>query len=469
MSPAPIATAGSLQDGQSAGFLAQALDGNRCVPGATIWLYEISHVSGDSMTVPAGQCGNHTSIGTTPIACTTNLSGNVAITYTVPPTIPDAGTLEVQGASTSATKPTISASNWYLYEVIYQFSTSPIAPNGSLTAAQPVTESLLALGVGGTPAVGFPVFLSLTSTAVQSGGVTVGTTPLTSTPQEFFTDGTGYIQMTYTTPPGIPTSGIDTISAESDLNTTPAVTSTTSYDFTAGDPVISVGDEAQVEGDAQPHIYANFDLTLSAPQSQPVSVEYITVCGTGDKTCKEDYLQSLKPVTLTFTPGVDSMEISVKIYSYPADEPYNESYFVQLLKPTVGVLGRSMAQGTILGDDETTLHPILYIGDTSVVCGDAGLSQTADFTVTLSSAETNAVAFDYASQDGSAHAGIDYDAVSGVGTISPGQTSLDIQVPILPNPDTASTTTYMVNITSPLGAVIERATGVGTILNWTAQ
>ncbi len=63
-----------------------------------------------------------------------------------------------------------------------------------------------------------------------------------------------------------------------------------------------------------------------------------------------------------------------------------------------------MAQGTILGDGQTTTAPTLYIGDISVVCGASG-NQVAEFTVVLSSPQTGAVTFSYATQDGSAVSG----------------------------------------------------------------
>jgi hypothetical protein len=467
MSPQPIATAGSLQDGQSVSFTAQALAGTQCVPGATMWFAELSNVAGDSMTVSPAECGGQATIGSTPVECTADSTGKVQLTYTVPATIPDSGTLELADAN-SPTKPTIYVINWYLYEMVYQFTSSPIAPSGSLAAGQVVNETLQAVGVGGTPEIDSPVYLSMRTTSSQPGSVLVGATALTSTPQAFPTDGTGSIQMTYTAPATLAATGIDTIVAQSDLNASPAVTMTASYDDAAADPVISIGDEAQTEADAHPQVLAEFDVTLSAPQPQPVSVEYITVCGIGDKTCKEDYLQSLLPKTITFAAGVTSMEIPVTIYSYPAPEPYNEGYFVQLLAPSAGVLGRSMAQGTILGDDETTVAPTLYTGDVSVVCGVSG-NQTAEFTVVLSSPQSADVTFDYATQDGSAIAGVDYAAISGSATIPAGSTSIHLAVTIMPNATAASTKTFLLNVTNPAGAAVERATGVGTILNWVAQ
>src|ERR1700683_1329474 len=305
------------------------------------------------------------------------------MSYTAPPTIPDNGVVQVQAAD-SSNKPKITGIDWYLYELIYQFSQSPIAPNASLTAGQTVNETLQASGVAGTPEVGFTVYLSLTSTASHGGSVTVGTTPLTSHPQAFVTDSNAEIQMTYTAPSPPPTSGIDTIFAGSGTNATPAVFETASYDFAASDPVISIGDAAEVEGDAAPHILAQFDVTLNAPHTSAITLHYLTVCGIGDKGCKEDYLQSLEPTprTLTIPAGTVSTHINIKMYSYSAQEPYNEGYFVQLLQPSSGIIGRELAQGTLLGDDETTTADILYVGDTAVVCGTSG-TQFAEFTVTL--------------------------------------------------------------------------------------
>jgi hypothetical protein len=171
---------------------------------------------------------------------------------------------------------------------------------------------------------------------------------------------------------------------------------------------------------------------------------------------------------LTFPAGKTSEHININIYSYVANEPYNEGYFIELLTPSAGIIGRETAQGTILGDDETTVAPILYIGDVSVVCGDSG-TQFADFTVTLSTPQTSATTFQYATQNGSAVAGTDYDGVSGTGTIAAGASSIHIQVPILANSAAGPTKTFMMNITNSSGPPIERASGVGTILNWAGE
>jgi hypothetical protein len=351
--------------------------------------------------------------------------------------------------------------------MLYRFSTSPIAPSGRLTAGQNVVETLSVTGPGGTPQVNAKVFLSLSSTASKSGTATVGTTALTTTPKSFFTNTSGQIQISYTAPSPLPNTGVDTISADGSASGTNLFNST-SYAYAASMPTVSAGDIAQVEGDGhgptEKGIPAQFDVTLSAPQAAPVTVQYLTVCGIGDKGCKEDYLQTLEPTprSVTFAAGQVSQVIPVIYYSYSASEPYPETMFVQLLNP---ILGRSLGNGTIIQDNETSTAETLYVGDAGVVRGDAG-TQFAEFTVTLALPSTSVVTLHYATANGTALSGTDYTAVSGTASIAVGITSAHIQVPILPTTSAGPTLTFTMTISASSGPIIGRATGTGSILNW---
>jgi hypothetical protein len=470
MSPAPIATFGSLQASQSATFFVAPLNGNACVVGAVVYVSKTQGVSGDSVSIQVpSQCGGATLLTSTPIACTTDSTGKVNFTYTAPSTIPDHGVAEVS-ASSSATHGGFSTHDWYLYEMLYRFSTSPVAPSGRLTAGQNVVETLSVTGPGGSPQVNAKVFLSLSSTASKSGTATVGTTALTTTPKSFFTNGTGQIQISYTAPSPLPTTGVDTIAADGSASGTNLFNST-SYAFASSMPTVSAGDIAQVEGDGhgptEKGITAEFDVTLSAPQAAPVTVQYLTVCGIGDKGCKEDYLQTLEPTprSVTFAAGQVSQVIPVIYYSYSASEPYPETMFVQLLNPSGAILGRSLGNGTIIQDNETSTAETLYVGDAGVVRGDAG-TQLAEFTVTLALPSTSVVTLHYATANGTALSGTDYTAVSGTASIAVGITSAHIQVPILPSTSGGPTLAFTMTISASSGPIIGRATGTGSILNW---
>jgi hypothetical protein len=475
MSPAPMATFGSLQASQSATVTVHVLNGNTCVAGTTVYVNMSSHVSGDTLAPQTpSQCGGTTQIGSGEVACTTDSTGNVTLVYTAPSTLPDAGTVEVNSQDQSS-HPSLSDHGWYLYQMVYRFSASPIAHSGTLTANQQIAERLQVSGANGTAEQNMRVYLTFTSTASPAGSASVGGTPLTASRTAFMTDSNGQIQILYTAPASLPATGIDTINAWSSTSTVSNVSNATSYAFAASQPVISVGDVAGVEGDgagsSDPKgkgTYAEFDVTLSVPSTTDITVPYLTVCGVGDKTCQEDYLQSSQPQphSIVIKAGSTRGVINVTIYSYPAIEAYAETYFVQLLKPVSGaILGRSVGSGTIIQDDETTSAQILYVGDTSVVRGSSG-TQFAEFTVTLALSPSSPVTFQYATANGTAVAGTDYSTTSGTATIVPGTTSAHLQVPILPSTSPGSTLTFTMTISNSNGALIERAVGTGTVLNW---
>ena len=470
MNPAPFATFGSLQAGQSVSFFVQPLNGTACVAGAVVYVSVTQSVAGNSVTVqiPA-ECGGATTVTSTPLACTTDSTGKLNFDYVAPPTIPDHGSAEVSAAN-HATGGGFSSHDFYEYEMLYHFSASPIANSGTLTPGQQVSDTLAVTGADGTPQPGEKVFLSLTSTASNGGTANVGSVAVTGTPKSFTADSSGNIVIAYTAPATLPSSGVDTIKADGSAGGTSTFNST-QYAFAAGTPTVSVGDVAEVEGDGhgptEKGTFAEFNVTLSAPQTSTVTVQYLTVCGVGDKGCKEDYLQTLEPNprSVTFAPGQVSQLIKVVYYSYSATEAYPETMFIQLLNPSGAVLGRSFGNGTIIQDNETTSSELLYEGDAEVVRGASG-SQFAEFTVTLALPSSSVVTFNYATTDGTAVAGTDYTAESGTATIPVGTTSAHIQVPILPDASTGPTLTFTITISASSGPVISRATGTGTIYNW---
>jgi uncharacterized membrane protein len=89
----------------------------------------------------------------------------------------------------------------------------------------------------------------------------------------------------------------------------------------------------------------------------------------------------------------------------------------------------------------------------------------AVFTVTLSQASASPVTVQYATQDNTAIAGTDYVARSGSLVFNSGQTSETIPIYVLPDPNTANSITFFVNLSNPSGATITNGQGVGTIIN----
>ena len=163
--------------------------------GATVYVNMSSHVSGDTLAPQTpSQCGGTTAIGSGEVACVTDSTGNVALVYTAPSSLPDAGTVEVN-TQDQPSRPSVSDHGWYLYQIVYRFSASPIAHNGTLTANQQVAETLQVSGANGNPEQNMRVYLTFTSTASPAGSASVGVTPLTSSRSAFMTDSNGQIQI----------------------------------------------------------------------------------------------------------------------------------------------------------------------------------------------------------------------------------------------------------------------------------
>ena len=102
--------------------------------------------------------------------------------------------------------------------------------------------------------------------------------------------------------------------------------------------------------------------------------------------------------------------------------------------------------------------------DAAVVEGDSGTTD-AIFTVTLSAGSTDAVTVDYATADGSATAGEDYQATSGQLTFQPGQTQHTIAVPVFGDVNIEGDETFSVNLSNATGgATIADGQGEATIL-----
>jgi len=110
----------------------------------------------------------------------------------------------------------------------------------------------------------------------------------------------------------------------------------------------------------------------------------------------------------------------------------------------------------------------LAINDVTITEGDNG-THTADFTVTLTAGSLVQVNVDFATANGTALAGSDYQSTSGTLTFSPGQTTKPISVNINGDISFESNEDFMVILSNPVNAVIKDGQGLGTISNDDAQ
>ncbi|HUE72092.1 MAG TPA: Calx-beta domain-containing protein [Pirellulaceae bacterium] len=217
-------------------------------------------------------------------------------------------------------------------------------------------------------------------------------------------------------------------------------------------PTLSASDATIAEGNAGTRNLI-FTVALSAISGRTVTVNYATANGTA--TAGSDY--QAKSGTLTLLAGWSAATISVPITGDTVVEG-DETLLVNLTSPSGATLADAQGVGTILDDDN------LSIGDAVLVEGNSGVSY-AEFTVALAIPLAHEVRLDYATANGSASAGSDYLAASGVVVLAPGETSQTVRVPVLGDRANEADETFYVNFTNPVGVIPGDTQAAATILN----
>jgi probable HAF family extracellular repeat protein len=115
-------------------------------------------------------------------------------------------------------------------------------------------------------------------------------------------------------------------------------------------------------------------------------------------------------------------------------------------------------------DNQSPPPPTLTITDVTITEGHSG-TRNAVFTVNLSAASTETVSVNFATANGSAAAGSDYQVNSGTLTFGPGETSKTITALVNGDRVGEPNETFVVNLSSPTNATIADGQGVGTILD----
>ncbi|HZS33338.1 MAG TPA: Calx-beta domain-containing protein [Methylomirabilota bacterium] len=218
---------------------------------------------------------------------------------------------------------------------------------------------------------------------------------------------------------------------------------------------LSISDAVVTEGNAGTTA-AVFTVTLSPPSAQTVTVQYATANGTA--VAGSDYQAASG--TLTFNPGETTKTITVLVNGDTLDEP-DETFVVNLSGATNAGIADGQGVGLIQDDDPP---PTLAIGDATVAEGNSGTTN-AVFTVTLAPASGRTVTVQYATANGTAAAGSDYQAVSGTLTFNPGETTKTVAVPVTGDVTSEPDETFLVNLSNPTNATIGDGQGIGTITN----
>jgi uncharacterized repeat protein (TIGR01451 family) len=120
------------------------------------------------------------------------------------------------------------------------------------------------------------------------------------------------------------------------------------------------------------------------------------------------------------------------------------------------------SSGTLAGGQVVRSQPTLSINDVTQAEANSGTTDF-NFTVTLSAASNLTVTVNYATADGTAKAGTDYQSTSGTLTFNPGDTSKPITVTVIGHSLNGTSAFFTVNLSNPTNATISKGQGVGTI------
>lgn len=221
-------------------------------------------------------------------------------------------------------------------------------------------------------------------------------------------------------------------------------------------PDVTIDDVSVTEGNSGT-LNARFTISLSFAATQLVEVDW--VAANGSATIADNDFQSASG-RASFPPGTTSVFVDVPVVGDPKLEP-NETFVVNLSNPLFGVVTDAQGQGTILNDDPV---PRMAIDDVRVVEGDSGTAN-AVFTVALSNPSAATAQASWSTSNGTAVAPADYAANSGTVSFTPGTVSQTLVVLVSGDVTPEPHETFLVNLTSPVGAVLGESRGVGTILD----
>ena len=224
-------------------------------------------------------------------------------------------------------------------------------------------------------------------------------------------------------------------------------------------PTLSISDVSLTEGNSgtKPAI---FTVSLSKPAATQVSV--ILTSADMSATGGSDFA----PVSmqLFISAGQTSETFSVDINGDTVVEP-DETFQIGMHDATGATILDSSGLATIVNDDSGGSTPTLSIGDVSISEGDS-LTKQATFTVTLSAAASAAVTYDIATANGTAVSGSDYVAKTLSGqSIPAGTLSKTFTVAIKGDTVAEPDETFLVNVSSVVGATLADGHAVGTITN----
>jgi hypothetical protein len=163
--------------------------------------------------------------------------------------------------------------------------------------------------------------------------------------------------------------------------------------------------------------------------------------------------------TLSFAAGDVAKGINIPIIDDNLTESM-EAFNLTLANGLGATLVSTTIQISIFDNDPA---PTVSINDVTVTEGNSGLTN-AVFTVSLGNPSSFPVTMNYATADGSATAGVDYQATSGTLTFTSGELAKTITVPVIADTSGETNETFVLNLTGIVNGTAGDVQGLATIL-----
>jgi Calx-beta domain/Bacterial Ig domain/Bacterial Ig-like domain/RTX calcium-binding nonapeptide repeat (4 copies) len=203
--------------------------------------------------------------------------------------------------------------------------------------------------------------------------------------------------------------------------------------------------------------YVDIIVKLSAPTSQQVTVPVSDVYfGLG----YQDYIYNYVDTSLVFAPGETSKTVRVGLVDDTTDE--GPGFFLMRLgTPVNATVGTPVTAIVIAASDGVSASLPSASVQNIVVDEKAGV---AKFVVTLDVPSTETLYFNYSTVNGSATAGSDYVARSGIVSLLPGETAATILVPIIDDTVNEGDETFTLALSAPVGAGLAQGSATARIV-----
>ncbi|MFM6201514.1 MAG: Calx-beta domain-containing protein, partial [Dolichospermum sp.] len=107
---------------------------------------------------------------------------------------------------------------------------------------------------------------------------------------------------------------------------------------------------------------------------------------------------------------------------------------------------------------------VLSISDVSIGEGNSGITNAA-FTVNLTDPFAGNVTVNYATVNGTAYSGYDFNATSGSLTFAPGETTKTVNVGVIGDVYNEGNETFKLQLSNPTNATLSKSFGTGTIID----